>query len=79
MPLQLLFGFERVHVLAGESATVWLYPSPEHFTHVDSAGSRRVLAGGYSVHFGLQQTADVGMGFAEHLLQAVEGEAVITI
>ena len=35
---QVLFGFERVHVRAGESATVWLYPSLLDFSQVDGRG-----------------------------------------
>lgn len=73
-PLQVLFGFERVHIPAGEAVTVWLYPSPEHFTQVDRAGHRKLLVGSYTVHFGLRETAAFGMGYSEHLLRTVEGE-----
>ncbi len=34
VPLQNLFGFERVFVRAGHTKTVWLWPSLLDFTHV---------------------------------------------
>merc|ERR1712187_902665 len=38
VPLKQLFGFERVHVKAGETKTVFLYPSLTDFAQADSAG-----------------------------------------
>lgn len=70
VPLQTLFGFERVHVKAGQSVTVFLYPTLEHFAQVDAAGKRAALAGEYRVHVGVAETAAFGMGYAEHALHA---------
>ena len=64
--LQTLFGFERVFVKAGETVTVNLYPELTAFTHVQSDGSRVAVAGEYRVRFGLHETEQLGMGFAEH-------------
>ena len=64
VPLQTLFGFERVRVRAGQSTVVSLYPSLLDWTHVDRAGVRRVLPGTYTVQFGVGSGAG-GMGFAE--------------
>merc|ERR1712187_684967 len=65
VPLQTLFGFERVHVKAGQNVTVSLYPSATDFMHVDRQGRRTVLAGDYTVRFGVRDTAACGMGFVE--------------
>lgn len=66
IPLQTLFGFERVHVKAGETVSVYLYPSLLDFTAVNLHGARKVLTGDYQVHFGVQSTAEFGQGYAEH-------------
>ena len=68
-PLKSLFGFERVHVKAGESVTVWLYPSLTDFAFTGPTGERNALAGEYRVSFGVQ---GVGMGFVETKLQTVQ-------
>lgn len=65
VPLQVLFGFERVHVKAGQTETVWLYPEARDFTQVDCKGNRFVMAGDYTVQFGVPETASIGMGFAQ--------------
>jgi pre-mRNA-splicing factor SYF2/beta-D-xylosidase 4 len=70
--LQTLFGFERVHVPAGGSATVYLYPSLLDFTHVGVEGARSVLAGRYAVRFGVREGAALGQGFLEHSLTLTE-------
>ena len=44
VPLQTLWGFERVHVKAGQTVTVEMYPSISEFTQVDVAGARRALS-----------------------------------
>jgi len=74
VPLQVLFGFERVHVKAGETVTVWLYPAATDFTQVDRDGKRFVLSGDYGVHFGVRETAAQGMGFVESRFSTVDGE-----
>jgi len=73
-PLQTVFAFERVHVRAGESKTVLLHPTAADFTQVDGQGKRRLLAGDYRIRFGVERAAVHGMGFAESLLQTVDGE-----
>ena len=67
VPLQSLFGFERVHVKAGESVTVWLYPSLLEFTTVDLDGGRQLsVAGDFTFKFGVRETSTLGQGYIEH-------------
>jgi hypothetical protein len=70
VPLQTLFGFERVHVKAGQSVDVFLYPTLDSFMQVDANGKRNALAGEYTVHFGVQSTAALGQGYTEATLRA---------
>jgi hypothetical protein len=66
VPLQELFGFERVHVRAGETVTVYLGAQGVRFTQPDAVtGVRRALAGEYTARFGVRETAEGGSGFAE--------------
>jgi hypothetical protein len=65
VPLQELFGFERVFVRAGETVTVYLGAQGVRFTQADKDGVRRFLAGDYTVRFGVREAAASGMGFAE--------------
>jgi len=74
IPLQTLFGFERVHVKAGETVTVWLYPAFSDFSQSQLSGDRYALAGEYRVHFGVSATSGQGMGFAESRLVTHSGE-----
>ena len=69
-PLKTLFGFERVHVKAGETVTVWLYPAATDFAHVDVDGVRHAQAGEYTLCFGVQEAARHGTGFVRHRLVA---------
>ena len=39
VPLQTLFGFERVHVKAGQSVDVFLYPTLDSFMQVRGPGN----------------------------------------
>ena len=70
VPLQELFGFERVFVPAGQTVTVYLGAQGVRFTQADSEGVRRVLRGEYKVRFGVKETVAGGMGFAELALHA---------
>ena len=70
VPLQTLFGFERVHVRAGETVTVWLYPSLADLSLVGEDGVRRAAAGEYTVSFGVREAAEHGMGFVRHSFAA---------
>ena len=70
MPLKTLFAFERVHVPAGESRVVNLYPSFADFTRVDEQGLRVVADGTYTVSFGVKETQQHGSGYLEHVFQA---------
>merc|ERR1712039_738034 len=54
VPLQELFGFERIHVKKGETRTVWLYPEALVFSQVDSRGRRYVDSGSYKFRFGVR-------------------------
>ncbi len=65
VPLQELFGFERVFVPAGQTVTVYLGAQGVRFTQAGLDGVRRMLPGEYKVRFGVQETAEHGMGFAE--------------
>ena len=71
IPLQTLFGFERVHVKAGATVSVNLYPTMAEFTHTLLDGSKVVLEGEYTIKFGVQATAQHGQGYAEIKLAAV--------
>jgi xylan 1,4-beta-xylosidase len=66
VPLQQLFGFEKVHVNAGETVAVDLYPSLADFTQVDTHGVRSARAGSYKFVFGLEESKGLLMGHAEH-------------
>jgi len=65
VPLQTLFGFERIHVKAGESVTVNIYPSLMDFTSTLLDGSKTALEGEWTVKFGVKETAVHGQGYAE--------------
>jgi hypothetical protein len=65
VPLQELFGFERVYVPAGQTVTVYLGAQGVRFTQAGVDGVRRVLRGEYTVRFGVRETAAHGSGFAE--------------
>ena len=64
MQMQELFGFERVHVPAGQTSTVYLGAQGVRFTQAGDDGVRRALPGEYRVQFGIPETAS-SMGFAE--------------
>jgi hypothetical protein len=71
VPLQELFGFERVFVPAGQTVTVYLGAQGVRFCQPDTAGVRHALKGEYKVTFGLKESAgELGMGFAEFKLLA---------
>jgi len=65
VPLQELFGFERVFVPAGQTVTVYLGAQGVRFTQANSDGVRVALPGKYIARFGVQATQAGGMGFAE--------------
>ena len=71
MPLQTLFGFERVHVKAGGSATVYLYPALTDFTHTLLDGTKAAVAGDWVVSFGVAEAQEHGMGFTQVKLTTV--------
>jgi len=70
-PLKTLFGFERVHVKAGETATVFLYPPLTELTATTADGQRHALPGEYRVTFGVAETAALGMGYTMTSLTAL--------
>merc|ERR1712032_440288 len=70
IPLQTLFGFERVHVKAGESVTVNLYPSLADFALTDLDGTKHAAVGEWTVKFGVKETSPHGQGYAELKLAA---------
>jgi hypothetical protein len=65
VPLQELFGFERVHVPTGQTVTVYLGAQSRFFTQVDKDGWRFALPGEYTVSFGVKESAEQGMGFTQ--------------
>ena len=65
VPLQTLFGFERVHVKTGESVSVNLYPELIDFMHTMLDGTKQAVAGEWTVKFGVKETLEHGQGFAE--------------
>ena len=73
VPLQTLFGFDRVHIKAGETVTVELYPSLADFSQVDVDGERYALPGEYTIHFGVggEHAGTNGMGYTEHKVTLV--------
>jgi len=66
VPLQELFGFERVFVPAGQTVTVYLGGQNVRFTQTTESGERVFWPGEYTVRFGVRETAQYGMGFAEY-------------
>jgi pre-mRNA-splicing factor SYF2/beta-D-xylosidase 4 len=74
VPLQSLFGFERVHVKAGETVKVTIPSELSEFQQVDAEGKRYPLAGEYLVKFGVPAP---GMGYAETRVQASLDDAVV--
>ena len=60
VPLQELFGFQRVHVPAGATVTVWLGVSARDLTVVGADGCRSALAGAYSLRIGVEEGAAAG-------------------
>jgi hypothetical protein len=70
-PLQSLFGFERVHVEAGQTVSVDLYPALTDFALTALDGTKCARAGEWTVRFGVPETAKLGQGFAETKLTAV--------
>lgn len=65
VPLQELFGFERVFIPAGQTVTVYLGAQGVRFTQAGADGVRRALRGEYVASFGVKETAEHGMGYAE--------------
>ena len=71
VPLQTLFGFERVHVPAGQSVDVNIYPALTDFMHTALDGTKTAAAGEWKVKFGVAETQKHGMGYAEVKLTTV--------
>lgn len=70
LPLQTLFGFERVHVKAGQTVSVYLYPQLTELAATGLDGERYPLPGEYTISFGVRETAKHGMGFSTTTLVA---------
>ncbi len=54
-----------------QTVSVFIYPTVGDFVQVDLHGQRYVLAGEYSVQFGVPETHELGQGWARALLQAI--------
>ena len=61
---------ERVHVLPGQTVTVWLYPTYLDFALVQEDGNRAPLPGKYTVKFGVKEAHAHGEGYLEAPLTA---------
>jgi len=66
VPLQTLFGFERVHVKAGQSVSVYLYPEAADFALANADGVYQAVEGEYKISFGVQEAE--ASGFVSHTL-----------
>jgi xylan 1,4-beta-xylosidase len=64
VPLQELFGFERVHVPAGQTVTVWLGVSALHLTGVGEDAVRVPRPGVYTVRAGVRSGEAHGLGLS---------------
>jgi len=71
VPLQTLFGFERVHVPAGQTVRVNIYPAMTDFAHTLLDGTKVPAVGDWKVKFGLKETLEHGQGYAEMKLSTV--------
>ena len=60
-----------VHVPAGATVSVYLYPALSEFAPVAPDGERRALRGTYRISVGLAETASQGMGYVTSELRAV--------
>ena len=69
VPMQALWGFERIHVAAGETVYVAMSPSMAEFTQVDASGLRNAHSGEYTFRFGIEEMPR-DQGFLEHVLEA---------
>jgi len=67
---KVLFGFERVFVPAGATVDVILYPEFTDLAHVRPDGVRVANEGTFKATFGVEESAHLGMGFAEHTFAA---------
>jgi len=65
IPLTVLFGFERVHVKAGETVSIFLYPALTDFAQPSADGKLKAAPGQYRVHFGVAEAHAHGMGYVE--------------
>ena len=52
---------------AGETRTVSLYPTFSDFAMTEKDGKKAALSGEYKVWFGVKETQQHGMGYAEAL------------
>jgi len=73
VPLKSLFAFDRVHIKAGETISVYLYPTLNDFSLVNALGERNAVEGDYVFSFGVEGTSHVdnsGIGFVQHKMKA---------
>jgi beta-D-xylosidase 4 len=68
VPLQELWGFERVFVPAGKTITVEMYPALTSFTQVNGDGLRNAHTGEYTFRFGIPEMRK-DQGYLEHAVQ----------
>ena len=68
--MQSLFGFERIHVKAGETVSVFLYLALTELAVTALNGERHALPGEYTVSFGVAESAQFNMGYVATILTA---------
>jgi beta-glucosidase len=67
-PIRWLVGFEKAHLLPGESRTVRLVIDPRQLSLVDGDGSRSVQSGEYELYVGGNQpSAQSGIFLPFHI------------
>jgi len=60
--LKSLFGFQRIHLAAGETKEVFLYPALGDFIRIDESGLQVAFPGEYKIEFGVQGAAFLEAG-----------------
>ena len=60
-----------MHLRAGETKRVTLYPAHTDFAPPDESGARAARSGEYRLSFGVPEAAAHGMGYAEAWLLAL--------
>lgn len=79
IPIKFLFGFERVLLKPGQSQVVTIGAGPEHFKQVGTDGLKTTVPGTYVVKWGIEETREYGMGYAEQVVRVQLEEREVLI